>query len=335
VLAGVVVGQDAGTPLGYSVVSIPGIGPLGTERYAGPRGTFAFPDLPPGAYTLRVKHLGYAPAEVPVQLLRGRVEVRVALTRVVVRLPVVVVRPECTTPGAPDPAAAPDFAVLFDQVRQNAERYRLLAREYPYQYVVERTFSDQLRNGEYPITRVDTVTFASNTGWRYAPGRMVRTEVSGWRREQVLTLPTLADIVDSAFLANHCFFYAGLDTLTGVTLLRVDFLTAKRLRAPDIDGSVYLDTATYQIRGDRIRLTRVPAAVSGLEGVSATTLFQEVVPAVPIRSYVVGRNVFSPRPGPQTRVASIETQILLEVRFLRAIPGADAPAARPASPPRT
>jgi hypothetical protein len=79
----------------------------------------------------------------------------------------------------------------------------------------------------------------------------------------------------------------------------------------------------------------VPASAPGLESVSATTLFQEVVPAVPIRSYVVGRNVFRPRVGVRTRVASIETQTLLAVRFLRAIPGAEAAAAPPASPPRT
>ena len=144
------------------------------ERYAGPQGTFAFPDLPPGTYTLRVKHLGYTPADVPVQVVRGRVDVRVALERVVVRLPAVVVRPECTSPGPPDPVAARDFAILFDQVRQNAERYRLLAEQYPYEYLVERTFSDQLRNGEYPITR------ATRAAYEYAT-RLARSTPNGAR----------------------------------------------------------------------------------------------------------------------------------------------------------
>jgi hypothetical protein len=333
VLAGVVVAMEDGAPLGYSVVSIPALGELGRERYTTAQGTFAFPGLPAGAHHLRVKHLGYAPRDVEVRLTQARTELRVELTRVALQLATVrvVAREECTKPGPPDSTLSPEFATLFEQVRQNADRLRLLVDRYPYRYFVERSFFDHLRNGESRLVSTDTVGFRSDHGWRYRPGQMISTVLDGRRREYMMNLPSLVDVVDSAFLANHCFRYAGTDTLSGRTLLRVDFYAAKRLRVPDVDGAVYLDTATYQIRGARVALTRPPALLRGVQGMTAITVFEEVVPSIPIPSYVTGTKILRSRPGPRVPVAAIETQTLLQVRFVRDLPGS--PAGPPAPPP--
>lgn len=333
VLVGVVVAREGGAPLGYSVVSIPGIGERGRERYTTAQGSFAFFGLAPGTYRLRVKHLGYSPRDVELSLAEQRSEVRVELTRIAVRLAAVrvVAREECTSPGPPDAAAFPELATLFGQVREAAERMRLLVDRYPYRYYVERSFYDQLRNGESRLVSLDTVGFQSDHGWRYRPGRMISAVGDGRRREYVLNLPGLVDVVDSAFLANHCFRYAGIDTLGGRMLLRIDFYAAKRLRGPDVDGAVYLDTASYQIRGARVALTRPPGLVRDLQGMTATTLFEEIVPSIPLPVYVAGTKILRSRPGPQARVSAIETQRLLEVRFVRELPGA--PVASPSPPP--
>lgn len=332
VLAGVVVGREDGNPLGYSVVSIPALGELGRERYTTAQGAFAFPGLPAGTHRLRVKHLGYSPRDVDVRLTQGRTEVRVELTRIALRLAAVrvIARAECTNPGPPDPALSPEFATLFEQVRQNAERLRLLVERYPYRYFVERSFFDQLRSGESRLVATDTVDFQSDHGWRYRPGRMVSTVVERNRREYVMNLPSLVDVVDSAFLANHCFRYAGTDTLSRRTLLRVDFYAAKRLRDPDVDGAVYLDTTTFQIRGARVALTRPPPTLRGVQGLTATTIFEEVVPSIPIPAYVAATTILRSRAGPRAPVSAIETQLLLEVRFLREVPGSPTP---PSAPP--
>jgi hypothetical protein len=323
VLAGLVVAKESGIPVGYSVVSIPALGELGRERYTTAQGAFAFLGLPAGTYRLRAKHLGYSARDVDVQLTKGRTEVRVELTQIALRLAAVrvVARQECTNPGPPDTVLSPEFATLFEQVRQNAERLRLLVERYPYRYFVERTFFDQLRNGESRLVATDTVGFHSDHGWRYRPGQMISTVVGGRRREYVMNLPSLVDVVDSAFLANHCFRYAGTDTLSGETLLRVDFYAAKGLRGPDVDGAVYLDTTTLQIRGARVALTRPPSVFRGIQGMTATTIFDEVVPSIPIPAYVTGTKILRSRPGPQAPVSAAETQRLLEVQFLRDLPG--------------
>jgi hypothetical protein len=329
VLAGVVVAKEDGVPLGYSVVSIPALGDLGRQRYTNAQGAFAFPGLPAGTYRLHVKHLGYSPRDVDVQLTHGRTDVRVELTRIAVRLAAirVVARDACTNPGAPDPALSPAFAILFEQVRQNAERLRLLVERYPYRYFVERRFFEELRNGESRLVSTDTVGFQSDHGWRYSPGRVISTIAGGRGSEYVMNLPGLVDVVDSAFLANHCFRYAGTDTLSGTTVLRVDFYAAKRLRDPDVDGSVYLDTASFQIRAARVALTRPSLLLRGVQGISATTSFEEVVPSIPMPSYVTGTRIFRSRSGPRAPVAAVETHRLLEVQFVRDLPGS------PVSPP--
>jgi hypothetical protein len=336
VLAGVVVAKEDGVPLGYSVVSIPSLGERGRERYTTAQGAFVFPGLPAGAHRLRVKHLGYSPRDVDVRLAQGRVEVRVELARIALLLAAVrvVAREECRNPGPPDSTLFPEFATVFDQVRQNAERFRLLVDRYPYQYFVERSFFDQFRNGESRLVSTDTVGFRSDHGWRYRPGQMISTVREASGRAYVMNLPGLADVVDSAFLANHCFRYAGPDTLSGRTLLRVDFYAAKRLRQPDVDGAVYLDTATYQIRGARVALTRPPPALRAVQGMTATTIFEEVVPSIPIPSYVAGTRILRSLRGARARVAAVETQLLLEVRFIRDVPGASSGPPGTPRPPR-
>lgn len=337
VLAGVVVTKEGGVPVGYSVVSILGLGELGRERYTTAQGTFVFLGLPAGTHRLRVKHLGYSPRDVEVRLIQGRVELRVELTRIAVRLATVrvIAREECKKPGPPDSTLSPEFATVFDQVRQNADRLRLLVERYPYQYFVERSFFDQLRNGESRLVSTDTVGFQSDHGWRYRPGQMISTVREGSSTEYVMNLPSLVDVVDSAFLANHCFRYAGADTLSGRTLVRVDFYAAKRLREPDVDGAVYLDTATYQIRGARVALTRPPRRLGAVQGMTATTIFEEVVPSIPIPSYVTGTRILRSRPGPRARVGAVETQLLLEVRFARDVPGASSGPPGTSRPPRS
>jgi hypothetical protein len=325
VIAGVVVGNESGLPLGYSIVSVPSLGEAGRERYTTADGTFYFTGLPRGSYTLRVRHLGYAPRDIAVNASEGRTELRVELTRVAVRLTTVrvVAREDCTKPGPPDPALAPELATLFEQVAQNADRLRLLIERHPYRYVVERSFFDQFRSGETRLGRTDTVAFISSHGWRYRPGQMISVESEGATREYVLNLPSLVELADSAFVASHCFRYAGTDTIGGRTTLRIDFYAAKRLRGPDVDGAVYLDTATFQIRGARIALTRPPATprFRSLQGMAATTLFDEVVPSVPVPSFVVGTRILRARAGIRSVVSTIETQTLLEVRFLKELPG--------------
>ena len=62
-----------------------------------------------------------------------------------------------------------------------------------------------------------------------------------------MIVPQLVDFADEVFTDNHCFRYAGVSTVDGVRRIQVDFEPIKTLREPDVRGSMYLDTASYQL----------------------------------------------------------------------------------------
>ena len=62
-------------------------------------------------------------------------------------------------------------------------------------------------------------------------------------------LPKLDDLASEEFLRNHCFFYAGREQMEYGGTVRIDFRAAERIRAPDVHGSIWLDSATWNIIG--------------------------------------------------------------------------------------
>lgn len=328
--AGTVVGfvtiKDAAVALPYSVVSV---AQLGREQFTNEQGSFRLTALPPGALRLRVRHVGYAPADLDVIVRAGATDtVRIALTRIAVRLTAMQVRayPECITPGPP-PSTDAEFTTIFDQLKQNAEQFRLLASKYPFVYRVERTSSTVFGGNDLRQDGVDTLSLMSDTQWRYAPGTVVTEERQSPTRSGPVTMniPTLANFADSLFVANHCFFNGGLETIGKEELLRVDFVAASALKEPDVDGAMFLDPATFQIRRSFLHLSKAPKSVPDVLGTEATTIFAELFPSVPVIATVSSVNHLRVntrryRPATQTR----EFQQLIAVAFTGPRPGEDA-----------
>jgi len=286
VIVGTVVMQGTVVPLPYSVVEVES---LKRELFTDAGGRFVLADMPAGRLVIRGKHIGFAPADVPVTVAAGdTVHLRIELAKVVVQLPSVVSIGNCTTPGPPSRVANPALYVLFEQVRQNADHNRLLTRSYPFRYLVQRVQTRKsYRNPAQPLDTqfVDTLQWASERSWRYAPGDMVQRQVDRGVLSDVLMLPELGDFADDAFIANHCFGYGGLETLDGQTLLRVDFSPADRIRQPDIAGAVYLDTASFQIRRAQITLTKPTSKMlENMTGVTIVDHYTDIAPGIPILS---------------------------------------------------
>jgi hypothetical protein len=334
-IRGVVVARDGDVPLSYGVIAIPA---LAVERFTDAAGRFTLRDVPAGRHVLRVKRLGFQPLDTTVIVAAGATaEVRLGLARVPQRLSTVYVRADrdCRQPGPPSRATSPAFADLFEQLAQNAERLRLLSDGYPFRYAVERTYSRRLRDGAVIREGADTSVVASSGPgrWRYQPGQVVTRERNaraggaGW----VINIPTLLDFADAAFQNSHCFDFATVEEVEGQPLLRVDFRPARSIRDPDVTGSFYLDTATYQIRRSTFRLSRVPSQVRGVTGSLVTTIFREVVPGVPLVSEVFGENALQPPRGRFLRppVATLEQHRLLCVHFLGERPGGESGADDP------
>ncbi len=305
-LHGTVVAAETGEPLPFSIVSVrPGL----DEHFTDQSGAFTFSGLRTGTYRLLVRQIGYAPAETTFVVGREDISIRIAMGRVAVELPPITVTGAltCTQPGPPDAAATPALAAAFDQLLENARRYRLLADSFPFSFVLERKFS---ATGERRT--VDTISQTSVDERRgYRPGRVVDAGTGAWRDRRVVLLPGLEELADSAFVDNHCFRLAGRDTSEGAALVRVDFEPALRLRSSDVGGAAYLDPASYQLRYMRVHLTRPGRTLPGVLRMVATMRFREIAPGIVLHDSVhVVRTLSS-------QIEQNEEQRLLAVQFVR------------------
>jgi hypothetical protein len=310
-----------GERVSYAVVALE---PGASRRFTDDSGAFAFPNLAPGTYHLRARQVGYKPLDTTVVVTGGRTtQLDVSLERLVVELEEirVVARAgasrRCTSPGPPDAAVAPELAAVFDQLRQNAERYWLLADSYPAVYRMERRFGRPDRYGRLQVTRIDTTELRTDARWRYAPGRVV-TDVPGprGRSELQVNLPGLPDFADTIFLANHCWRLGGMDTVAHAVYVRVDFRAAERITEPDADGSAYLDPDSYLIRFVKVQLTRPDQAAHGLESMEATVAFREVVPSLVLPDHISSAQEYRA----QGILGTAEEQQTVDFRFLHALP---------------
>jgi hypothetical protein len=324
-IVGVVVVRDGGVPLPYSLVAVPS---LNRERFTNDQGAFTISEVPAGPLKVSVRHIGYSPVELTVNVHAGGVDsIRVPLTHIVVRLSAMQIRgnAECKNPGIPSAAADSEFAVVFEQLRQNADQYRVLTQTYPFQYAARRTTSHVLMNGESRIDGVDTVVVDSRASWRYKPGEVLSFGPGppGYR-PLFLQIPTLVHFADQTFIDNHCFANAGSETVDGADLLRIDFTAASRIRDPDVDGSMYLDPNTFQIRRSVIRLSHIPRGVPGLQETEATTWFTDALSSISMIAAISSVNrMNTARARPTATAAAYEEQRLIRIEFLKGMPGAD------------
>src|SRR4051812_21390653 len=70
-IVGIVTIRDGGISLPYSVASAPS---LGKERFSNDSGVFVLRDLPPGSLAIRVRHVGYTPADLIVTVHPGKTD---------------------------------------------------------------------------------------------------------------------------------------------------------------------------------------------------------------------------------------------------------------------
>ena len=257
-----------------------------------------------------MRQIGYAPAETTfVVAFQADLSIRIPLGRVAVDLPPITVTGEltCVQPGPPDPVVTPALAAVFEQLLENARRYRLLADSFPFSFVLERAYTS---TGE--ARAVDTIRQTSvEERRRYRPGAVIEWGTGPFRGDRIVRLPALDQFADSLFVHNHCFRLAGRDTTEGETFIRVDFEPAARIRSSDVAGAAYLDVGSYQLRYTHVRLTRPERGLRGVLSLVATTRFREIVPGIVLHDRVRG---VTSLPG---RVERVEEQRLLAVHFTR------------------
>jgi hypothetical protein len=323
-IVGEVVGHISAIPIGYVVVGgKPGV----PERFGGADGHFVLRDVSPGKLTLSVRHIGYAPLDTAIDVAAGdTTRVRIELSPITIQLPAVhSLAQRCAHPGGPNADLGAELEVLFDQVKQNADRSRLLSTSYPYELVVERKITKPEPALEARFIAFDTVVRSSDRKWRYAPGNMLGTREfeSGafGGKWLTITMPELADFADQRFLENHCFDFSGVDTVDGNAMLRVDFVPAPVVHTPDVGGTIYLDPKTYQLRVTLVSLVNLTKQLRAqINGQSIRVRFKEAIAGVPVIDAV--SSVVFPHEDPKgpPLEPSTEDQRTLTVRFLKGRP---------------
>lgn len=318
VIRGTVTDSLGGT-LGYSVVSIL---PEDHRFLTDDAGRFVISGLAPGSYRLRARHLGYFPRDTVVtvsadgsspqlELRLAHVTVRLAEMRVVARGP-------CVHPGPPDPDTDVSLALVFEQLRENADRAIALSMQFPFVFRMERRVTQGPSNGDMRPMGVDTIVIDGGVTWRYHRGQVITTVNEYGKPTRQLNIPGLVQLADSGFHNAHCFTYGGVERIKRKPYIRVDFAPDLLIDTPDIEGSVYLDPESYQISRLVMSLTHpewLDAKISALE---VTSSFREIVSSIAILDSAEGVTSFEvPRGSPVVRT---ERQKTVNVVFTRTVP---------------
>jgi hypothetical protein len=319
---GTVLAAETHEPLGFSIVALyPGFG----QRFTDAGGTFVFDSARPGTYLLSVRQIGYAPLDT--QIVIGddsATGIDLVLHRLAIELPpVTVAARQCTSPGAPDSSDAA-LRAIFDQLQENARRLELLADSFPFDYTLERVTRTINQRGDTGPPVTSHLRFSSRDDRRhpYAVGRVVERAWGAWGNgDSLVVIHTagLEDLGSPAFVANHCFSLAGLDTVGGETFLRINFEPALRIRWADMAGAAFLDTATYAVRYTKTAVTRPDRSSMRRDVLSMTfrTRFREIAPHIPLPDSATVLTKYRFNGG-----AEIDWQRTTEIRFRHALPPA-------------
>ncbi len=304
-------------PLSYAVVGLP---TLALERFTDGAGRFRLGELAPGRYEVVVRRIGYAPRTQTVQIVADRVtRLDVQLAVIPVRIASLTVRAlaRCTSPGVPDASAEPAVATLVALLRENADRYRLLASQYPFAYQHVRSLllvnDDHEPATAVHVQLVDSIDARSAARAEYRAGRVVqRQRFRGGLDEYSMALPTIMDLADNAFARAHCFAYGGREEKDGETWLRLDVRAADKINSPDVHGTFFLDSASAQLRRMDLELSRpdkLPSQLQHIEQVRVRTRFREIAPGLSIVDDICAVN----RPKRKSALEPMELAAELQV----------------------
>jgi Carboxypeptidase regulatory-like domain len=338
-LTGVLLGREDGGPIEYGTVFLV---ETGSARFSDAAGRFRMTRLVPGTYTLRARQIGYTPIDTTIQVAPAptTTTVTLRLTRIAFKLAEVGVtghrQKGCVATGIPDSTINPTLTAIFAQVRENVDRFRLLLEEYPFRFTREERIAIRRSAGGDNLQSLDTAVYESRARRPYHVGGIIYSAIDATGRSQrYMYLPTFRDLADPAFLSAHCFAYGGTESLDGsrgVQVIKIDFVPARSISVPDVEGSIYLDAHYLVVRRAVFRMTKPSEADPPVIGLLVTTTFREIAPLIPVFDSVESDQTLPPERahradgiggGANAPVArsNVEDDRLLGFTFERGKPG--------------
>ncbi|MEP6936421.1 MAG: carboxypeptidase regulatory-like domain-containing protein, partial [Nitrospirota bacterium] len=317
-LTGTIVAEGTGRPIPFSTVRLQ---PIGRERFTDQEGAFVYYAVAPGKYELHIRQVGYLPedttfivsANVPMNLVVTMNRIAAALDEVKVTAPPRL----CLVPDEFGAVADSELTLVLGEAKKNAEREQLLRHTYPFEYRIAQTHDTYDIDSKRHTLQYDTAEFRSDDSWRYRRGRVVSNDRSKLFGDvRLMRLPTLSDLADRSFLTNHCFKYAGVVDQDGARTHRIDFSPDSLLIAPDVEGSIFMDSATYKIRRAEFRLTKGGTVKPAILGMEVTTTYREILPNVSLFDEIKSTQPLGATKAGGSRTESRESQRLMSFRFL-------------------
>jgi len=317
-ISGEVVAEGSGIPIPYTTVRLQ---PLARERFTDKNGSFVYYGIAPGSYRIQLRMVGFMPVDSTIEVKdASQLIFTLTMRRIPTSLEEVEVKApprRCLFPDEYGFVSDPELGTVLDEAKKNAQREQLLRGAYPFEYKLAQSHNTYDVKDSTSSMRYDTVTYRSDDSWRYRKGRVVsddRNRIFGDVR--LMRLPTLADLADRTFLAAHCFKYSGIVDEQGKPAHRIDFLPDSNLVAPDVEGSIFLDSATYFILRAQFRLTRGGSVKPPILGMEVTTTYKEILPNVTLFDQIRSVQPLAKESHGGRETEFREVQRLISYRFL-------------------
>lgn len=283
---------------------------------------------------VHLRHIGFVPKDTVMVIDSPSMTLKIEMARAVARLETlnVVDDSSCSRPGWRRfiGFGSPALSTVMEQLEENAIQARFLMDAFPYGYAFERR-TTRVRTGTSRETAIDTATTSSAARLPYRTGHVVDTTAGhGGDMARIVHLPTLADFASPEFQATHCFAFVRQVEVLGRASIEIGFRPLDSLSARDAAGSVFLDSASYQVREVTARLTvnGLPLDGIAITAASQEVYFMEVDPSVYLPDWVVSRISNESKEHPSQTILE-ERRVL---RFGRRVETHDATSSGPAAP---
>lgn len=281
VLTGVVHDSLTGQPVAYALVSSDG---SAQRIFASETGRFSLSGLPAGPILVRVQQIGYRAKTIRLVLDTKAAMAGPGLGVTLVRQPFVL--PDVTvTEGCPsaEPGGT-DSGTVLDEAFKNAERLLALQQDYPYRSSMEQV-TVILDANNIALTRlVDTIRIDSRRAENYRKGKVLRFGRSvEWGRpilrEQAMYFQP-SDLAGPEFRRNHCFWYAGPDSVEGFPGYRINFRPLTTVKSPDWAGSLIIDSAAMHLLRSEARLVNLPKSGTAFRSAECVVTYVQFAPTL-------------------------------------------------------
>jgi hypothetical protein len=328
---------DRGTIV-ISVLATPG-GPVsfadfmiegGRAGFADAQGRFTAMGRLGDTLRIHLRRIGFSPALIQVPLTRAETDsVAVKLAPVALRLDRVSIK-STLCPGRANASPDTSLVQIFEQLRMNAERGRLLAETRPHVVIVQRQLANMSARGESNVFQIDTTELESSLVGRYAAGKVIIPSRLGdpvWSTGR-LVIPQLVDFAGDAFAAAHCFRFTGVVDVEGERVIRIEFDPLPAYREDDVRGAIYLDASTYALRRSMLFIDWMDGG--SLHGqawsIQVDSRYRDLLPGLPVLDAICARTTSRPQLAPAPRrdnsridaipgPAAVEAQDVVGIRF--------------------